>query len=303
MDTNNQKPSYYAQKPKPQLSMPILALLITLSVLTIVLAIAYFTSRGNLTETREEVKFVEEQKNTLEGELNELIYTYDSLKTNNDSVNLKLASEQEKIKKLLSVQASNTQKIKMYQSELETLRKVMRSYIVQIDSLNTRNRELTEENIQVRTQLKQSETKYQELHETKEELSSKVALAQKLTAKNIVAVGLNDRKKEKDRIAKLEKIRICFTIRENSVADAGKKMIYVRIIRPDQVALSSPEGGTFGFQNEQLVYSAKRELEFDNLDIDMCVFWDKTEQLIPGNYTVILYCEGYEIGSTTLKLL
>jgi hypothetical protein len=185
---------------------------------------------------------------------------------------------------------------------METLRKVMRSYILQIDSLNTRNRELTEENIQVKTNLAQKEADYQKLTEVKEELVTKVALAQKLAAKDIVAVGLNSNSKEKDRISKIAKIRVCFTVRENSVAEAGKKMMFLRIVRPDNVVLSSPEAGIIVCQGQELVYSAKRELEYDNLDIEMCIFWDKTEELIPGTYTISIYSEGYEIGNTTLDL-
>ena len=67
-----------------------------------------------------------------------------------DSLTDQLGAEQDKIRQLLKRDASNATKIRMYQRELETLRKVMRSYIVQIDSLNTRNQELTAENIQVR---------------------------------------------------------------------------------------------------------------------------------------------------------
>lgn len=266
------------------------------------MGILYFQKSKESAEAMEDAAFVREQKFQLEGELNELIIGYDSLKTENDSMNIKLVSEQEKIRRLLRRQASNASKLRLYQKELETLRKVMRSYIVQIDSLNTRNRLLTEENILVRTELDQVKTDYDELSETKDLLISKVALAQKLSAKNIVAVGLTDRSKEKFKINKIAKLRVCFTIRENNVADAGNKMIFMRIARPDNIILSSIEASTFTFQEEQLVYSARRELDYDKQDIDMCIFWDNKEELVPGTYFITLYAEGHEIGTTTLDL-
>lgn len=292
----------YSYNTKPKVPMPIIAIIITLGVLAAVLLVIFIRNSKQLTEARESIVFVEEQKTQLETELNELIIGYDSLKTESDSINLQLVSEQEKIRRLLKRQASSATKIKMYEKELKTLREVMRSYIIQIDSLNTKNRELTEENIAVRSQLRDAESNIQELSDTKEHLSSKVALAQKLTAKNIVPVGLNSRSKEKDKIDKIEKLRVCFAIRENNVADQGKKMIFIQIVRPDQIVLSSPEAGMFEFQDQTVIYSSKRELEYDNMDIDMCIYWDKTEELIPGTYTVILYCEGHEIGSTTFDL-
>jgi hypothetical protein len=79
-------------------------------------------------------------------------------------------------------------------------------------------------------------------------------------------------------------------------------MIYLRITRPDNVVLSSPEKGVIVCQGQELVYSAKRELEYDNQDIPLCIFWDKTEELVAGTYSISIYCEGYEIGNTTLDL-
>ncbi|MBN2486420.1 MAG: hypothetical protein JXB34_10645 [Bacteroidales bacterium] len=302
MEQNTNKPAPAYQPQRPKVPMYLIAVVVTLSVIAAILGIFLIKELKQSNTFYEEKIYVEEQKSMLETELNGLIVEYDSLKTENDSINKMLEGEQAKIKKLLGIQASNTQKIKLYEKELETLRKVMRSYIVQIDSLNTRNRILTEENIQVRGDLRKKELDYQKLSEVKEELVSKVAIAQKLSAKDVVAVGLNDRSKEKDRISKIEKIRVCFTVRENNVAEAGKKMIYLRIIRPDNIVLSSPEAGIVVSQGQELVYSAKRELEYDNLDIPMCIYWDKTETLIAGTYTFSLYCEGHEIGSTTLDL-
>ncbi len=302
MEPNKQSKPEYTYHSKPKLPMPIIAALITLSILAAALLVIFLRNSKQLTEARESIVFVEEQKTQLETELNGLIIGYDSLKTESDSLNQRLEVEQEKIRRLLRRQASSATKIKMYEKELKTLREVMRSYIIQIDSLNTRNRELTEENIAVRTQLQEAESNIQELSDTKDQLSSKVALAQKLTAKTIVPVGLNSRSKEKDKISKIEKLRVCFAVRENNIADPGKKVIYVQIIRPDQIVLSSPEAGLFEYQGESAVYTAKRELEYDNMDIDMCIYWDKTEELIPGTYTVVLYCEGYEIGQATFDL-
>lgn len=296
------KPQIHQQPSKPKVPMYMVAIVITLSVLAIVLGIVLYQNSQELGQTEEEKAYIEQQKSKVETELNDLIVGYDSLKTNNDSINERLAVEQNKIRRLLKVNASNTQKLKMYEKELGTLRNIMRSYIVQIDSLNTRNRELTEENIAVRTELRQKEADYDILSEEKLQLSSTVAVAKKLAAKDIMAEGLNGRSKPKDKIDKIEKLRVCFTVRENNVADAGKKMIYVRITRPDEIVLSSSDAGMFEFQEENLIYSAKRELEYDNADIPLCIYWDKTEELVAGTYFIALYCEGYEIGTTTIDL-
>jgi hypothetical protein len=178
----------------------------------------------------------------------------------------------------------------------------MKSYIVQIDSLNTRNQELTDENIQVRQELQQKSTEYDELSKTAHELSETVKFAQKLMATNVVAEGLNKNSKPKNKIHKIVKLKVCCTVRENAVAEAGTKTIYLQITRPDDVVLSSADGGVVDFDTESIAYSAKRDLDYANADIDLCIFWDVSEELIPGSYFIRLYAEGYEIGTTNLVL-
>lgn len=297
--TNTPKSTPMYQEPKKKVPMYLIALVITLSVVAILLGVKLFIDTRTHNEN---MQYVETEKIKLESELNELIVEYDSLKQNNDSLSGQLTAEQDKIRQLLKTQASSTTKIKMYERELETLRKVMRSYIVQIDSLNTRNQELTAENVMVRQQLDKVSNDYDEVSRQREELSSTVKIAQKLNAKNIVIEGLGKNSKETPKVKKIEKIRVCFTVRENNVAEAGTKTIYLQIIRPDDVILSSPEAGTFAFGDETQVYSARRDLEYDNVDIDMCIYWDVTEELIPGTYFISLYAEGYEIGSGTFAL-
>ena len=96
-------------------------------------------------------------------------------------------------------------------------------------------------------------------------------------------------------------MRVCFTLRENPILEPGPKIIYVRIVRPDDVVLIS--GINFiDFQGEQTVYSASREVSYENVDVDMCIFWNNDGQLVPGTYKVHLYADGNEIGTSSFGL-
>jgi hypothetical protein len=292
----------YQKQPDKKPSVGLIVLVIVLALAVIILGYKYYKESQRLSQTSEEKAILEDVKSDLEKQLRDMIVEYDSLKTNNDSVNVLLAKEQDKIKNLLRMQSSDAEKIRKYKEELETLRKVMRSYIVQIDSLNTHNRALTEENIQVKKQLSSAENQNLELSKEKEILNTQVQLAKVLSAKNISIEPQNKGAKASSKANKIAKIKVCFTIRENSVAAAGTKDIYLRIIRPDEVVLPAGNGETFDFQGEQVVYSAKRQLEYENKDIDMCIFWDKNADLIAGSYTIVLFSEGFEIGSSTFTL-
>lgn len=298
METTNT----YQKQPDKKPSTGLVVLVVILSLAVIFFGYKYFTKSTQLGQTTEEKAILEDVKSDLEKQLRDMIVEYDSLKTNNDSVNGLLNKEQDKIKNLLRMHATDAEKIRKYQGELETLRKVMRSYIVQIDSLNTRNRQLTDENIQFREKLTTSETQLTELSKQTEILGTQVQLAKVLSAKNITVSPQNKSDRENFKVGKVSKIKVCFTIRENAVAEAGPKDIFIRIIRPDEVVLPSGNGETFLFNEEQVIYSAKRTLEYENKDIDMCIYWDKNADLIAGNYTVVLYAENYEIGSATFTL-
>ena len=66
-----------------------------------------------------------------------------------------LRKRKQELFKLLSINASNIQLIKKYKSEISTMREIMKSYIVQIDSLNTRNKILVAENTEIKQQITQ----------------------------------------------------------------------------------------------------------------------------------------------------
>lgn len=277
-------------------------LIILISVLFCVaayLAYVYYTESQELQADRD---FISMQKDSLEVELNHLFIEYDSLKTNNDSINNLLTQEQDKILRLLKMQASDRYKIKLYEKELQTLRKIMRSYIVQIDSLNTLNQELTAQNIEVRSELDRTKKQYKELHQEKEQLSSKVEIASALSASDINIYPKKNRNSIKYKSKKVNYIEVNFIIRENPIVSPGPREIFIRILRPDGVLMTPSANNIFTFKGEQLLFSAKREVVYENADLEVSIFYDKTEEFVPGTYTVDIYADDNIIGSGELTL-
>jgi len=242
------------------------------------------------------------EKDSLANEIRKIMYGYDTLRSNNDSLNAQLARERERIRRLLSINASNVELIKKYRAEINTLREIMKSYIVQIDSLNTRNKLLAAENQDIRQKFSQVQKTNIELEKVKEELSTKVEIASVIQAKNIVAVALNKNRKETTRIDRLDKLRVCFTLRENPIATAGKKTVYMRIIRPDQLLITTSPDNLFDYGNTKMIYTESRSVDYINQDVDMCIYVDNTGDFIPGNYNGELYLEGNLIGTFTFML-
>lgn len=292
---------YRAEHFEHKKGAPVVMILSTvvLTIGLIALVALYYSQKNRMVEMEQ---VLTEEKDSLANELRMMMYGYDTLKTNNDTLNAQLDREQNKIKRLLDLNASNAQLIRKYKAEISTMRDIMKSYIVQIDSLNTRNKALVAENIQVKQERDAVQQSNVELSQAKEELTSKVEIASVIQAKDVVAVALNKKRKETSEVKRLDKVRVCFTLRENPIAQAGNKIVYLRVIRPDQLVITSSPDNLFEVKGEQMIFSANRAVDYANADIEMCIFLDNTGDFIPGEYVVELYLEGSKIGAGSFLL-
>jgi hypothetical protein len=272
---------------------------IVLGVGLLLLIYMYFDKKSKMIEME---TVLTQEKDSLANELRHMVVAYDTLKTNNDTLNAGLQKQKNKIVQLLSINASNVQLIKKYKNEITTMREIMKSYIVQIDSLNTRNKMLTSENSEIKEQINQVRNTNTELSKVKEELTSKVEVASVIQAKNIIAVSLNKKRKETTRIGSLDKLRICFTLRENPLAKAGQKDVFMRVIRPDSLVVTSSPDNLFEYKGNKIIYSANRQVDYMNQDIEVCIFMDNKGDFIIGNYSVELYLDDNIIGRTNFML-
>jgi len=276
-----------------------IAIAVILAAALIFLVVRYFDLKN---KSQENEMALTQEKDSLAKELRQMMASYDTLKTDNDSLKAGVERQKQHIVQLLSINASNIQLIKKYKSEISTMREIMKSYIVQIDSLNTRNKMLTAENSEIKSQISEVRNTNTELTKAKEELTSKVEIASVIQAKNIVATSLNKRQKTTTRLSQLDKLRICFTLRENPLAKAGPKDVFMRVLRPDSLVIATSPDNTFDFRGNKLVYSSHRTADYMNQDIDMCIFLDNSGDFVVGNYSVELYLEDNLIGKTTFML-
>ena len=272
---------------------------IVLAVALIFLVVMYFEKKSKMKEMETALT---QEKDSLANELRHMVIAFDTLKTNNDTLKAGMEKQKNKIVQLLSINASNVRLIKSYKSEITTMREIMKSYIVQIDSLNTRNKMLTSENTEIKQQITQVRNTNTELSKVKEELTSKVDIASVIQAKNIVAVSLNKKRKETTRINLLDKLRICFTLRENALAKPGQKDVYMRVLRPDSLVIATSPDNLFEYKGNKIIYSASRQVDYMNQDIDVCIYLDNKGDFIVGNYSVELYLDDNIIGRTNFML-
>ena len=281
-----------------------------LGLLVVVLAVAVYLlldTRKNLNlvsaDLAEKTEYFQIERDSLEGELRNFYFQYDSLETDNLEIQIEMNQQQQKINKLIALQADDAYKIKMYRREMGTLRTVLRSYIVQIDSLNSHNQALMAENIQLKRSEKNLQTEKQQLETEKADLEEIKDLAESLQASDIYVEPINDKNRPKKRVKYIDKIRTDFVIRANTVALPGDKTIYLRIIRPDDVALGTPDLEVVSVDDQDLPVSASRTVAYENTDLPVSIFWTNNGEIVPGEYIVELYCESKLIGTSSFVLM
>lgn len=271
----------------------------------IALAIMLFNSKQQNNEMQELFAL---EKEELENEYTTFATQYDELKVRitNDSLLTKLEQEklrtQQLLEELKQTKATDAAEITRLKKELKTLRTVMRSYVLQIDSLNRINTKLANENKQAKKQIKEASETITSLNEEKEALSEKVELAAQLNALGIKMYPAKSSGKELRKIKKAKKLVINFVIGKNITATTGEKTVYARITAPDGSVLVKNATNLFKYENKEISYSIKKYIEYTGEDQEITMYWDIEEYLQAGRYRTHLFVDGFMIGYNDFNL-
>ena len=283
--------------------------LISIIILLIVIigGISFFAIY-QVQENKEMTELFAIEKEEMENEYTTYATQYDELQVqiNNDSLREKLASEQLRTQRLLEelrqVKTSNAAEIMRLKKELKTVRAVLRSYVIQIDSLNKINEALTTENKEVKKKYSEATRQINTLAQEKKSLNEKVTLAAQLDATNIVVEPKNKRGKKAKKVKDAKKIAVTFTLVKNITAQTGERTLYIRIAKPDNEVLSKNASDTFSYENRNLAYSIKKYIEYTGEEQTVTVYWDVEEYLPAGTYNVYIFADGTMIGQQSFSM-
>ena len=284
----------------------IIAAVASVVIAAVILLLSLKLHQANV-ENEEMTQLFEIEKEEMENEYSTFATQYDEMQVmiSNDSLQVQLEREKEKTQRLLeelrNTKANDAAEITRLKKELATVRKVMRSYIVQIDSLNQANEKLHNENKKVRSQYAAATQQISSLQETAKNLSDKVTLASQLDATGFSVTAKNKRGKSTVQVKDVTSIAVSFTIVKNITAPTGEKDIFVRILKPDGEVLTK-DGKTFAYQNRKLEYSIRKIIEYTGEEQGVTVYWNVEEFLDAGAYTVFVFADGVMIGEKSFTL-
>lgn len=250
------------------------------------------------------------ERDTLNNQISGLIAEMDHITATNDSVNNELRAniilERDKadslMAKLRSERSINHSKLRQYEKELGTLRTVMRHYVHQIDSLNTLNKELATQNTRYRKKVAE-ETKRADMAEEKAaEMSNQIRRGAIVKARGITMLAFNAGGTSVKKASRASQLRTDLTLSANELTRPGNRYVYVRITGPDGIVLSGGPDNIMDFEGDAISYSDRREVDYQNEDLDVSIYFRSPVELISGEYRVDVYMDGYHLGSSELVL-
>ena len=247
----------------------------------------------------------------LKKDFKNMLATYDKLIAKDaskaDSLNKQKSEIQMLLGKLEANKKLSASQLYRFKKENETLRGIMRSYVMQIDSLNTLNYGLNKDLEDKTTKLNETSTERDEYKKAVEEKTEQIKKGSKLKAYNFVSEALrmkfNNTTEVTDKAKKTIQLRSSFTISENSLTSSGRKSVYLQITDPNGTILHSRGNNTVETESGSVLFSDKKEIDYQNQSIDLSIYYDlQGESLSKGNYKVKIICEGNIIGTDSFTL-
>lgn len=259
-----------------------------------------------LTSKNKLVGQLNDEKKDLTEQIQMLQNDYEGLSSDYDSINAQLDSSREEIAQLVErvkkTEATNRAKIRQYQKELGTLRTIMKSYIVQIDSLNTLNHKLTAEAASARKEAAASKRLNAELSQQVEDLTGRVTAGAVLKARGVRLEAYNNNDKLTDRSGKVSRLLVTLSLLENELTPKGPVRVYVRVTDPDGNLLTDGRGTSFTIGEETLQATASREVDYQGAEVEMGIYVNNIPSFRKGVYSVTAYTNQGQIGSAELLL-
>ncbi len=287
------------EKQEQNMKKVMYALIAVAVVLAGVLAYIWYQKSSLVKELTLEKEDLTEQMVALQNDYATLSSDYDDINLQLDSSRLEV---QMLIEKITKTEATNRSKIRQYEKELGTLRSIMKNYIVQIDSLNTLNRQLTADAAAARREAAESRKKQEELSRTVEDLSGQVAAGAVIKARGLRVDAYNASDKVTDRSSRVVRLLTTLSLVENDLAPKGPVRVYIRVKGPDGILLTNSVQKTFEFDGEPMIASASREVDYQGKEVEMSIYLNDITDYVKGVYTVEAYTEQTRLGTAELML-
>ncbi|MFC4634227.1 hypothetical protein ACFO3O_09935 [Dokdonia ponticola] len=282
-----------------------------LAVLLVVAGAIAFKFYNQEKETKAELT---KEKSVVLANLREMNDKYDVVIEENNLKDTELNDARDRIQALIddiNEKEVTISSLGKYRAEVFKLRKERDFLFAQNDSLRGTNKLLAMRVDSTSYELEVQRGVGDSLFLENNKLAERVELGAALAANKLKAVGVIERSSgklvENDRARRVDKVRACFTVPQNRLAEAGDRVLYVQVIDPTNAILGANETITFVDETEEteetITYSKISKFYYENTALDICEnIPAKGEGFAEGVYKVNVFDQGVLIAQTTFTL-
>jgi cell division protein FtsB len=259
-------------------------------------------------QNKETVLFLEADKAEVQKELEALVVSYNEILQDNKLKDKDLIAARDRIIVLLdSVKdyKANLSIITRYKAQVKGLKNERAQLFKRADSLLVVTQRLAIEKDSTTAVLIKTIKVVDSVTTANTQLFNSLEKGALIGISNLDATAIIVRKggkiKETKRASRADKIRVCYTIAPNTLAQAGDRVLYVQVINPDNNIIGDKSNITFG--QDLLTYSKSESVFYENQALDVCAIVGTAGQdVLKGLYTINIFDAQRQIGSTTLML-
>ncbi len=279
------------------------------ALLIAILALGAY-SFSSYSKLQDQKQFLAQEKKIVENELSNIIARYDELMSENENMKDELIIAKERTLKVLDslkVQEATVYIISKYRKQISSLQEERNNFMTLASSLKTENKQLHNERKKVNKRLEEQTDVNNQLSERNSLLAENLKKGSIITANSFAAkafkIRTSGKKIETEKAKRTDFIEVCFILAKNSLAEKGKKNIYIQILNPNSNVIGDKASKNFG--DYTLIYSAKETINYNNEVLDICLkaMAGKDEKTFTkGTYFVNIFHNEKKLGSTTINL-
>lgn len=259
-------------------------------------------------QNEETVLVLEADKAEVQKELEALVVSYNEILKDNELKDKDLIAAKDRILVLLdSVKGykANLSLISRYKAQVRGLKNERTQLFKRADSLLVITQRLTVEKDSTTAVLNQTIKAVDSVTIANTQMSKSLEKGALIGITNLDATAIIVRKggkiKQTKRSSRADKIKVCYTIAPNMLAQEGDRLFYVQVMNPDNNVIGDKSSITFG--QDLLTYSKSASVFYENQALEVCAIVDgSSQELVKGLYNITVFDAGRQIGSTILVL-
>ena len=290
--------------------------IIILLVILLIASWAYFFYARNeanqvIVEKDAQYATLDSAKNQVQKEYDEAMLRINDLTSMNSGLDSlvktkdkELSVIKDKFKSLIAKQNATKADLEEAKNLVKELNGKISDYVQEIERLQAENKQLTTDKNNLTAENKTLSTNLTNTEIAKKEAEDKVDVGSTLHASGFKITAINERNSGKERSTssakRADKLRVSFNLDENLIAKAGTKQLYIIAKDPSGKVITEETlgSGKVGTRKDgQIDFTTKIEVEYKTGELKYVGFdLRQTEKYTKGNYSVVVYQNGFKIG-------